>query len=139
MWSRTCSIKKKNIPLEKAWRIWTDVNDWKSWQDDIEYARLDGAFEKGKTIVFRPKGGPEMKLELTDVEPDVRFVDVTWFPLAKMYDSHELFMNGDELEFRSTISVGGPLAFLWRKLVAEGIAAGLEAQTAKLIARIERD
>jgi len=31
--------------------------------------------------------------------------------------------------------VSGPLGFLWRKLVAEGVAAGIEDQTRRMIER----
>jgi hypothetical protein len=69
------------------------------------------------------------------VKPDALFVSLTRFPLARMYDLHELLDHGDELEIQSTIRIEGLSSFLWRKLVAENVAKGLEDQTDKLIER----
>lgn len=135
MWTKSYSHRVKGLSAERVWDVWTDVNRWHLWQDDVEYAKIDGAFEAGKKFAFRPKGGPNLQLELTAVEPQSVFVDVTRFPLARMIDSHELIDHGDELEIRSTITLEGPLAFLWRKLVGEGVAKGLPEQTRRLIER----
>ena len=70
------------------------------------------------------------------MEPNSVFIDLTRFPLAKMYDSHELIDRGDELEIKTTISVDGPLSFVWRKLVAENIVDGLKDQTQRLIDKV---
>lgn len=136
MWTRSYSKKIKGLSKELVWEVWTDVNQWHMWQDDIEYAKLEGGFEKGGIIRFKPKGGPKIKLHLIEVVPGSVFVDCTNFPLAKMFDRHELIAHGDELEIKSTIRVEGPLSFVWRKLVAEDVANGLEQQTDKLIERV---
>jgi hypothetical protein len=135
MWSRTYSRTAKDLTAAQIWNVWTDVNRWQAWQDDIEYARLDGEFRVGNVILFKPKGGPKISIELTAVESNSRFVDLTRFPLAGMYDSHELIERGDEVEIRTTISVGGPLSFVWRKLVVEDVAKGMKEQTERLIER----
>jgi hypothetical protein len=50
-----------------------------------------------------------------------------------MVDSHELIDHGDGVEVKTTVTVQGPLAFLWRKLVAEGVARSLPEQTERLV------
>jgi hypothetical protein len=137
MWTQSYSQTVKDLSAERVWSVWTDVNQWHTWQDDVEYARLDGQFESGNKIAFRPKGGPNVQLELTDVRKNSVFVDVTRFPFARMIDSHEIIERGDELEIKSTITMQGPLAFLWRKLVGEGVANGLPDQTRRLIERAQ--
>ena len=74
-----------------------------------------------------------MKIELTEVKLNSVFVDLTRFPLARMYDSHELIDHGNKLEIKMTIRIEGPLSFLWRKLVAENVANGMKEQTERLI------
>lgn len=133
MWSKTYSIKATDLKADQVWKVWADVNQWHTWQDDIEYAKLDGEFKKGNVFRFKPKGGPKFNIELTKVEPNSAFVDLTRFPLAKMYDSHELIDHGDELEIKTTISIEGPLSFVWRKIVAENVANGMKEQTERLI------
>ena len=136
MWIKSYSKMVEGIDISRIWEVWTDVNKWHTWQDDIEYAKLTGEFKQGSIIHFKPKGGPNIKLELTEVRPNSIFIDLTRFPLAKMYDSHELIDHGDTVEIKTTIKIEGPLSFLWRKLVAENIVNGLQEQTDKLIKRI---
>ena len=135
MWSKTYIQKVSGLNAEQLWKVWTDVNQWHTWQDDIEYAKLDGEFSAGKSFLFKPKGNSEIKIELTSVEHNQSFVDLTRFPLAKMYDTHEIIEQDGQLEVKTTISMDGILAPLWRKLVAEEIANSLKAQTERLIER----
>ena len=135
MWTSSYSKTIRGLTAQQVWDVWTDVNQWHTWQDDIDYARLEGEFKSGNSIKFRPRGGPDINIELSRVEPASVFVDVTRFLLAKMVDSHELIEHGDALEIRTTLTLQGPLSFLWRKLVVENIARDLPAQTDRLIAK----
>jgi len=138
MWTHTYSKTVPEVGAARLWKAWTDVDQWKTWQDDIELARLEGPFQDGSTIHFKPKGGPTLRLALQDVRPGLAFTDVTRFPLARMYDVHELVERGGAVEVRTTLRLEGPLAFLWRRLVAGGIAKGLPDQTDRLIERARR-
>ena len=133
MWSRTHSRTVKGLKAEQVWQVWSDVNRWHTWQSDIEHARLDGAFAVGSTFVLKPKGGPKVNIEIIEAEPNRRFTDLTRFLGARMYGSHEFVVRGDELEIRTTMSIEGPLAFVWRKIVAEDVARGMPKQTERLI------
>ncbi|HPY40002.1 MAG TPA: SRPBCC domain-containing protein [Thiolinea sp.] len=135
MWTQTYTKTVDGLSAERVWKAWTDINQWHTWQDDIEHASLEGEFKAGNSFRFKPKGGPTIKIELTEVKPNTAFVDLTRFFLAKMYDSHELIKHDNQLEIKTTIRLEGPLAFLWRKLVVQDIVNGLPAQTEKLIAR----
>ena len=137
MWTKSYSIRVKGLTRDPVWKMWTDVNQWHTWQDDIDYAKLESSFEKGAYIRFKPKGGPKLRLEITEVKPGFVFIDCTSLPLAKMYDAHELIDHDNELEIKSTISIKGPLSFLWRKIIAENVANGLEEQTKKLINKVQ--
>lgn len=136
MWTKSYSKMVENLSALEIWNVWADVNQWQTWQDDIEYAQLDGHFKKGNVIHFKPKGGANIELELVEVKPNALFIDLTRFPMAKMYDVHELIDHGNRLEIKSTIRIEGPLSFLWRKLVAENVANGMEEQTDRLIEKV---
>jgi hypothetical protein len=84
-------------------------------------------------------GGPKVRIELSEVKAPSRFVDVTRFPSARMVDVHEFVQSDEGVEIRNTTSVEGPLAWVWRKLVAEGVADSLPEQTARLVARAAGD
>lgn len=133
MWSKTYSKKVQGLKAEQVWKVWTDISQWHTWQSDIEYAKLEGEFKVGNTFLLKPKGGPKVKIEIIKVEPNSQFTDLTCFPGAKMYGSHEFVIHGDELEIKTTMSIEGPLSFVWRKIVAEDVANGMMEQTENLI------
>lgn len=135
MWSKTYSKMITGLKAEQVWKVWTDLNQWHTWQSDIEYAKLDGEFQVGNTFLLKPKGGPRVNIEIIKVEPNRQFTDLTRFPGAKMYGSHEFVIHGDELEIKTTMSIEGPLSFVWRKIVAEDVANGMMEQTDNLIAK----
>ncbi|MHB8357103.1 MAG: SRPBCC family protein [Vulcanimicrobiaceae bacterium] len=135
MWSKTYSQRIRGVPAEKVWKIWTDVNRWHTWQADIEYAKLDGEFKVGKTFELKPRGAPRVSIQIVKVEPGRQFTDLTRFPGARMFGRHEFITYGDELEIRTTMSIEGPLSFLWKKIVAESVADGMPKQTGALIER----
>jgi hypothetical protein len=135
MWTRTHSKTVTDVQADQLWNVWTDVNQWHTWQPDIERATLDGPFAVGNTFTLKPAGASAVKIELVAVEPGKRFTDCTRFPGARMYGDHEFVQRGDALEIRTTMRVEGPLSFLWRKLVAEGIVNAMPQQTDQLLAR----
>ena len=135
MWSSSYTQKVTGISVQRIWDVYSDVENWPSWQDDVQFAHLDGPFEGGGVIRFKPKGGPKVRIELNEVEAPSRFVDTTRFPLARMIDVHEFVESEEGVEIRNTTSVEGPLAWVWRKLVAEGVANSCPEQTSQLVAR----
>jgi len=125
MWTKSHSIVTKEVSKEQMWRLFADVNNWHKWDKGIEFAKIEGNFEKGNYFTLRPKGGPNVKVELLETVENHRFLDVTNFPLAKMYDLHTFKDSVDGLKVTNTITVKGILGFLWVKIVAQKIADAL--------------
>ena len=137
MWSKTYSTKVTGVSAAEVWKVWADVDRWQEWQGDIDFARLDGAFVQGGKFTLKPQGGPKVKIEILKCDINRNFTDLTRFPLARMFGSHDMIEHGDGLELTTTISIEGPLAFVWRKIVAQGVADSLPSQTEKLVARAQ--
>lgn len=135
MWTWTFAKTYAGITAEQVWAVWSDVDAWPEWQDDLESAHCEGGFAPGQRIVFRPKGSSSLSLELTEVVRGRRFTDRTRFFWARMYDIHEIEPGVDGIVLRSTIRVEGLLAFLWVRLVVHAIVIGLESQTDALVHR----
>jgi hypothetical protein len=138
MWQHTYSKTVSGISAAELWAVWTDVNQWHTWQPDIDSATLEGGFTVGNVLRFKPKGGPLIPIRLVTVEPERLFVDLTQFPGAQMLDDHEIIPHGEGLEIKTTIRLKGPLEWLWLRLVVNDIVRGLPAQTDQLIARVHR-
>ncbi|KFF07617.1 SRPBCC family protein [Chryseobacterium luteum] len=121
MWTKSHSIVTKEVTKEQMWKLFIDVNNWHTWDEGIEFAKMEGKFEKGNFFTLRPKGGPNVKVELLETVENKSFLDVTKFPLAKMFDNHTFEETPQGLKITNTISVTGILGFLWRKIVAQKI------------------
>ena len=125
MWTKSHSIVTKEVTKEQMWKLFADVNNWYTWDEGIEFAKMEGKFEKGNFFTLRPKGGPNVKVELLETVENKSFLDVTKFPLAKMFDNHTFEETPQGLKITNTISVTGVLGFLWRKIVAQKIVDSL--------------
>lgn len=137
MWSGSYSEVVKDIDVASIWAVVSDVDSWAAW-DDVEFATLHGAFATGSHFTFKPKGAPKaLTIELIDVVLMQRFTDLTRFPMARMTGKHEYFQRGNDVEIRVTMSIEGPMSWVWRKIVAENIVKDLPKQTAQLIKRCQ--
>jgi len=125
MWTRTHSITTNTVTATQMWKLFSDVNNWHTWDKEIDYATMEGPFEKGNFFILKPKGSPKVKIELIETVPNQKFVDFTRFPLARMYGEHLLEETPAGLRITTTMRMEGLLGFLWIKLVAQGIVDGL--------------
>lgn len=121
MWTKSHSIVTKDVTKEQMWKLFSDVNNWKSWKESIEFSSLEGKFEAGNYFNFQPKGGPKMKIKILKTIENENFTDLTTFPLAKMYGEHLFEETPEGLKLTTTMKVEGILSFLWVKIVAQKI------------------
>lgn len=125
MWTRSHTMVTNEVTQEQLWKLFANVNQWHTWDKGVEYARMDGKFEKGNHFLLKPRNGPKVKIELVETIENKRFTDLTRFPLAKMYGDHVFENTPEGLRITTTMTVEGPLGFLWRKLVAADIVKAL--------------
>lgn len=135
MWIRTYSKIIKGVKQEDIWRIWTDINNWPTWHDDLDYCKLEGAFVVGQHFFLKPKGVRPVKILITEINEGHSFTDCTSFLGAKMYDTHAIVNTPKGLELTNTLVVTGPLKWLWIKLVAQNVADSIPRETEALIKR----
>lgn len=134
MWTKSYSVTTKDVTKEQMWNLFADVNKWPLWDEGVEFTELKGNFEKGNSFILKPKGGPKTKVTLLETVVNKSYIDLTAFPLAKMYGSHVFEETPDGLKITITMSVKGILSFLWVKIVAEDIVKGLPEDVKKQIA-----
>ncbi len=135
MWQRTTVREFQGVSSEAVWQVWRDVNRWTEWHDDIDLCGMEGEFELGNSFRFKPKGGPEFRIVIVDLRPGRSFTDVTRFWGARMYDAHEVEAIPGGVRITGTITVQGPLSFLWTRLVAANVAASAPAEMEAAVAR----
>lgn len=133
MWTKTYSTMCRDISSKQMWKLFSNVNDWPTWDKNIDYTNMTGNFEKGNSFTLKPKGGFKVKVTLIEVVQNKKFTDVTHFPLAKMYDEHKFEETSQGLKITNTLSVERILGFLWIKLVAENIVKAWPQEIANQI------
>jgi len=126
MWSRSYSITSKEVTAAQMWQLFSDVNNWPSWDNSVAFSSLEGKFETGNHFMFQPKGGPKMKIGIHEAIENQGFTDCTRFPGALMYGVHSFEPTEDGLRITTTMKMKGILGFVWRKIVAEKIVASLK-------------
>ena len=133
MWTKSYSLLTREATKEQLWKLFADVNSWHEWDTEIEYAKMEGRFEKGNHFILKPRKGPKVTIELVETIENHIFVDLTRFPLAKMYGKHEFKDTPEGLLITTTMTVQGLLAFLWIMIVAQDIVKGLPLEMEKQV------
>ncbi len=133
MWKTTYTTTTDKVTPEQIWRVWSDISLRSAWDTDTEWATLEGPFADGSIIRFKVKNGPKVKMELLNCVQNRSFTDRTKFPGALMDVTHTVEQTGDKVTLTIVLQISGLLSFLWRKLVAEKVAATFAEQTAMLI------
>ncbi len=134
MWLQTYSKIFQDVNPESIWHAWTDINNWHVWNPGIEYCKLEQPFAVNSYFTLKPIGTPALKLQLVEVDKNHKFTDCTFLFGAKMFGMHELKVESDGIRLTTTMSITGPLGFLWCKLLGEKIAAKAAEKTEALVA-----
>jgi len=133
MWEKSYSITVPDVEPSQIWAIWSDINIRPKWDDDTEWATIEGCFEKNAIYCMKIKGGPKLKMKITECIPNHLFTDTYQFPLARLDGIHKMEPVSNGLCITTTIRITGPLFWFWRKLIAEKIVATLPHQTDLLV------
>lgn len=121
----TYSVIDRELTQEQAWKLMSDVNNWKNWDPTVEGSELHGIFETGTHFTLRTKGGPKAKLQLVEVKPKSYYKDLARLPLARMTGEHFFEKTSEGLKLTVTMSISGPLAFFWNMIVMRDIVRRL--------------
>lgn len=115
MWSWTCeSCKETNASLDQVWDVWKDVAQWPSWDDEIEWSRLEGPFEAGSKGKIKPKAFPAANFKILEVIEGKASKSVTAMPL------------GTKLEFRCLVEkLDSGKSLITHHIRAKGLLAPL--------------
>ena len=129
-----------SAPPDAFFARWADMDTWPQWNSDTEWARLDGPFAQGSTGVIKPRGGPKVKFVIETLVPDREFTDRSSLPGAHLVIRHRVAPAADgTCRIDVTVSLGGPLARLWRPVLAKGVGTSTPAGLDRLVEVVERD
>jgi Polyketide cyclase / dehydrase and lipid transport len=127
-----------SAPVAGFFARWGDMTTWPDWNTDTEWVRLDGPFAQGATGTLKPKGGPKVTFTVTRLT-DTEFVDVSRMPGGRVTFAHVITAEGGRTQVAVTISIDGPLGFLWRRILGAGFRASAQPDLDALVATVEAD
>ena len=133
----TASRKIENISKEKIYNLWTDVDNWSKWNENILDSKLLGEFKEGTFIKLAIKDAPKSKIKLLKIKRNKSFTYLTTFLLAKTHTTYEIIEKNNHLELRASIKIEGLLSFLWKQLVVQDAADVLEADMDRFVKLIK--
>jgi len=131
MWSKEVSIKI-NAAREEVWKLWTDVPNWNTWDEQVISSNLDGDFKIGQIGELIPKGGPKSSYELVEVTPYKSFTSRSKLPLTKMDFIHEMKEVDGILILTHKVRITGVLSFLFSRIIGSKMVKELPHAMNKL-------
>ena len=120
MWTKEVSIKS-NASKEQIWKLWADVPNWYTWDDQVLSSSLNGDFKIGQTGELIPKGGPKSQFEIIEVSPKKSFTNRSKLPLTIMDFIHEMKEKEGQIIVTHKVQISGMLTFLFSRLIGNKI------------------
>jgi hypothetical protein len=137
MWSYEYSQETK-ASSQTIWKLWTDVENWNQWDEDVRQSSLNGHFQINTTGTLHPNKGPRSTFTLTEVETERKFTNLSKLPLASMSFIHIMQPVASGIRITHRIEIIGLLAPLFGAILGRQLKAGLPTAVAGLIAMAER-
>ncbi|SED21798.1 polyketide cyclase [Streptomyces sp. TLI_105] len=78
MWEYEHGVETTAAP-EAIWRLWADVENWGTWNAEIEKIEISGPFEVGARITMTPPGDDPVELRVAEAVEGELFVDEARF------------------------------------------------------------
>lgn len=130
------TVTRKTTASEQAiWELWANAPDRTRWDDSLEWATINGPFEKGATGEVKLKGQPVRKFEIMEAVPDARYTDRFYLPMGgKMDWHHSITELGDgQREVTFAIEASGPTVFLLGPIMKQILKNDLPPTVEKLL------
>ena len=124
MWTYEHTETTRATPAQ-LWARYAEPATWPEWDAETAWVTVEGPVAVGSRGTLKPVHGPATRFTFTEVSPEVGFADVTRLPLARLAFTHRIEPLGTGSRFTHGVTISGPLAPLFARVVGKGIAAGL--------------
>lgn len=129
------TIETKASPIQ-IWKIWKDVENWKTWDEQIELSRLDGSFQTGTTGCTQFVGTSLFKTLLTQVEPYKLVVQETYLSFAKVISYQSMKQVDDKTEVTFQVEIRGPLSLFYACMLRRFIKKKIPSEMELMLKRV---
>jgi hypothetical protein len=128
---------KVRASANSIFRIYTDAQNWHTWDPDTKQATLEGPFEVGSKGKLTPTKGNTVPMILTQVEPGRCFTVESKIPLFRMLFEHELIPESGATEVIHRIALSGLLSVVLGPMLVRQMNSGHPVTLSKLKALAE--
>lgn len=129
------TVETKATPIQ-IWKVWEDVENWKTWDQEIELSRIDGPFRTGTTGCTKFAGNPLFKTLLTQVEPHKLVVQETYLSFAKVVSYQSMRQVAGKTQVTFQIEIKGPLSFFYACMIGRFIKKKLPTEMQEMLKRV---
>jgi hypothetical protein len=142
--SRTTDVltvsRTTTASAQAIWNLWADVPNRTSWDDALEWARIDGPFEQDTTGEVKLRDQPSARFEIIECSPMTRYTDRFFLPLGTTMDwRHSIEERGaGTREVTFHIVVKGPTSLVLAQVLRHILEEELPATVDKLVTLAER-
>ncbi|WP_330296314.1 SRPBCC family protein [Streptomyces sp. NBC_00503] len=95
MWKYEHAIETTATPAA-IWALWADVENWGTWNADIEKIELRGPFAAGALITMTPAGQDPVELLVAEAVEGESFVDEARFAGLVLRTAHRIEALGPD-------------------------------------------
>jgi ligand-binding SRPBCC domain-containing protein len=127
MYSWTHTVVTAATP-EQVWPLYADVRRWLEWDGGLEAVTLDGPFAVGSRGTLQVEGQPPLTWELTEVEENACFTDVTEIPgVATLTFRHRIQPQSGATSVTHEVTIVGPAAAQLGPMVTSDTPGAMDA------------
>jgi hypothetical protein len=128
------TVETKATPIQ-IWKIWEDVENWKSWDQEIELSQIDGSFQAGTTGSTKFVGTPLFKTLLTQVEPHKLVVQEAYLSFAKVVSYQSMRQVDGKTEMTFQVEIRGPLSLFYACILGRFIKKKIPTEMEEMLKR----
>lgn len=130
------TVATKATPMQ-IWKIWQDVENWKTWDEQIELSQLDGPFQTGTPGCTKFIRTPLFKTLLTQVDPYKLVVQEAYLSFAKVVSYQSMRQVDDKTEVTFQVQIRGPLSFVYACMLRRFIKKKIPPEMEKMLKRAQ--
>jgi hypothetical protein len=128
------TLETKATPMQ-IWRTWQDVENWKTWDQEIELSQIDGPFQTGTHGSTKFINTPLFKTLLTQVEPYKLVVQETYLSFAKVISYQSMSQIGGKTRVTFQVEIRGPLSFFFACMLGRFIKKKIPVEMEGMLKR----
>lgn len=119
----------------QIWRVFEDVENWKSWDYEVEFSRMNGPFEAGTRGQLKMQQSPKLETQLTYVDPLKKFVLEAKLLFATAVMTHTIARVDGKTQVTFQTDIRGPFTLLYARMIGGSIKKKTPAEMERMLIR----